>query len=217
MAGDSGTRRVSAKRPAPFVPASAPARQRSSLESAVDAGSPRETSSWADNTLFCTLFQETVPSFGGVGAVGFGSSPSRVFEQLVIIRGMDDLTTSSLEVAPSDRQGSARLPGIGAFPNLDDHLVEPEVTRDEMIGGRRVIALPKEVPYADLTCELSYLLSAHAAPGYRVSRDLLTRFSEDSDFASDICLRKVGLDSETGVRHLRRSPSLWFLRRTRSL
>jgi hypothetical protein len=35
-----------------------------------------------------------------------------------------------------------------------------------------------------------------------VARGLLTRFAEDSDFGSDICLRKEGSDPATGVRHL---------------
>lgn len=36
----------------------------------------------------------------------------------------------------------------GPSPRVDDHLVEPEVTRDEIIGGRRVLALPSEPPRA---------------------------------------------------------------------
>jgi hypothetical protein len=34
------------------------------------------------------------------------------------------------------------------FPRLDDHLVQPEVTRDEIIGGVRVVAVPVELPRA---------------------------------------------------------------------
>ena len=41
-----------------------------------------------------------------------------------------------------------RLPGRGSFPRVDDHLVEAEVTRDEIIGGQRVVASPAEWPHA---------------------------------------------------------------------
>ncbi len=38
--------------------------------------------------------------------------------------------------APSASGTSLRLPGRGdAFPRVDDHLVTPEVTRDEIIKG----------------------------------------------------------------------------------
>ncbi|HEV2856103.1 MAG TPA: hypothetical protein VHC97_25165 [Thermoanaerobaculia bacterium] len=95
-----------------------------------------------------------------------------------------------------------RLPGRGAWPGLDDRLVEPVVTRDEMIGGVRVVASPAHPPHGDQHTDLDYLLRAHAAPGYRASTDLLTRHDEDSDFASDTCLRKEGRDPETGGRYL---------------
>jgi hypothetical protein len=105
--------------------------------------------------------------------------------------------------APGGRDGAPmRLPGRTPFPNVDDHLVEPEVTRDEMIGGRRIVAHPAKEPHADQHSDLDYVLRAHEAPGYRSSSDLLTRHDIDSDFASDACLRKEGLDPETGRRYL---------------
>jgi hypothetical protein len=94
------------------------------------------------------------------------------------------------------------LPGRGGWPGLDDHLVEPVVTRDEMIGGVRAIAHPAHPPHADQHTDLDYILRAHAAPGYRASSDLLTRHDEDSDFASDACLRREGTNPETGGRYL---------------
>ena len=95
-----------------------------------------------------------------------------------------------------------RLPGRGSFPEVDDHLVEPEVTRDEIINGRRVVAMPAQPPHADKQVDLDYVLRAHVAPGYRASADLLTRHAVDSDFASDACVYKEGVDPETGGRHL---------------
>lgn len=97
---------------------------------------------------------------------------------------------------------SLRLPGRGSFPRVDDHLVEPEVTRDEVINGRRVVAFPAEEPHATQHSELDYILRAHAAPGYRTAADLITRHAVDSDFASDVCLLKETADPVTGGRRL---------------
>jgi hypothetical protein len=95
-----------------------------------------------------------------------------------------------------------RLPGRGSFPRVDDHLVEPEVTRDEIINGRRVVASPADSPHADKHVDLAYVLRAHVAPGYRASADLITRHAVDSDFATDACVYKEGIDPETGGRYL---------------
>jgi hypothetical protein len=95
-----------------------------------------------------------------------------------------------------------RLPGRGAFPRVDDHLVEPEVTRDEIIGGRRVIAMPANPPHATEQSVLDSLLQSYVAPGYVTAADLLTRIEEDSDFASDACTYKDGIDPATGTRYL---------------
>lgn len=104
--------------------------------------------------------------------------------------------------AASGSTSALRLPGRGAFPDVDDHLVKPEVTRDEIINGRRVVAMPAEQPHADKHVDLAYVLRAHVAPGYRASADLITRHAVDSDFATDACVYKEGSDPETGKRYL---------------
>jgi hypothetical protein len=103
--------------------------------------------------------------------------------------------------APGSSGGPFRLPGRGPFPRVDDHLVQPEVTRDEIIGGVRV-ALPADPPHALQQTELDYLLRAHVVPGYRVAVELLTRHDQDSDFATDVCVFKDGNDPATGHRYL---------------
>ncbi|HZF10681.1 MAG TPA: hypothetical protein VFE33_17985 [Thermoanaerobaculia bacterium] len=103
------------------------------------------------------------------------------------------------------RSGSSsalRLPGRDPFPGVDDHLVQPEVTRDEIIGGRRVVASPAKRPHATQHTRLDYVLNAHVASGYEAATDLLTRHDTESDFASDTCIFKVGVDPATGSRHL---------------
>ena len=108
----------------------------------------------------------------------------------------------SLKAPGSPGSGSPlRLPGRG-FPRVDDHLVEPEVTRDEIIGGRRVVASPANPPHATQHTRLDYVLQAHVVPGYTAATDLLTRHDKTSDFATDTCLFKEGTDRETGGRHL---------------
>jgi len=104
--------------------------------------------------------------------------------------------------APGASGHSLHLPGRGPFPPLDEHLVEPEVTRAEIIGGRRVVASPAEPPHADQHGDLQYVLRAHVNPGYIAAVDLLTRHDIKSDFASDVCVRRAGVDPQTGTRYL---------------
>lgn len=94
------------------------------------------------------------------------------------------------------------LPGRGDFPRVDDHLVQPEVTREEVIGGQKVVASPAQRPHALQNSRLDYVLQAHVAPGYEAATDLLTRHDRDSDFATDACIYKEGIDPETGARCL---------------
>lgn len=118
-----------------------------------------------------------------------------------IIKMDDKFPRYSLK-APGNSGGALHLPGRGPFPRVDDHLVVAELTRDEVIGGRRVIASPAHPPHANQHTELSFVLRAHVAPGYQASTDLLTRHDEESDFATDVCVYKEGVDPETGARYL---------------
>jgi hypothetical protein len=94
------------------------------------------------------------------------------------------------------------LPGRDSFPAVDDRLVHPEVTRDEVVGGRQIEVSPAQVPHATQHSRLDYVLQAHLAPGYQAATDLLTRHDMDSDFATDACIYKDGIDPETGARYL---------------
>ncbi|HEX4497740.1 MAG TPA: hypothetical protein VIE43_18850 [Thermoanaerobaculia bacterium] len=106
--------------------------------------------------------------------------------------------------APGAPTGGAprHLPGRGSFPRVDDRLVEAEVTRDEMIGGHRIVASPANPPHATRQTDLDYVLRAHVSPGYIAATDLLTRHDQDSDFASDTCIYRAGVDPSTGARYL---------------
>ena len=85
-----------------------------------------------------------------------------------------------------------------SFPSLDDHLVEPETSRDEIVEGLKVIAMPAKAPHADQHCELDFLVRGHIKPDYQSSSDMLTRVSEDNDFATDTAVRKKRHQSKHG-------------------
>ncbi len=115
---------------------------------------------------------------------------------------MDDRRPAYDLKAPGASGQSMRLPGQRSFPPLDEHLVDPEVTRDEIIGGRRVVTMPAHPPHATRQFKLDYVLEPHIAPGYVGAADLLTRVDVDSDFASDACVYKDEIDPQTGIRYL---------------
>jgi hypothetical protein len=92
--------------------------------------------------------------------------------------------------------------GYDDFPGLDDHLVVPEITRAEVIKGRRVVAHPTLPAHGDEHSEIDFVVRGLVAPGYQVSTDLLTRMGRESDFASDCSIRKKGDDPATGSRYL---------------
>src|SRR3954462_14319240 len=115
---------------------------------------------------------------------------------------MDEKRSGMSLKAPEASGDPMHLPGRGSSPEVDDHLVVPEITRDEIIAGRRVVAFPAEAPHGDKRVDLETLLRSHVAPGYVVSADLITRFAVDSDFASDICVRREGVAPATSRRYL---------------
>jgi sirohydrochlorin ferrochelatase len=84
---------------------------------------------------------------------------------------------------------------------IDDYAVTPE-SREELIGGRVLEASPADAPHGDRHFQLDYVLGAHVAPGYEGSTDLLTRTSENWNFATDASIRKKGMDPTTGARYL---------------
>jgi hypothetical protein len=105
-------------------------------------------------------------------------------------------------LAPGASGPAIRLPGAHRDePRLDDHLVRGEA-REEMVRGRRVIAAPALPAHGDPHFKIGYVLGAHVVDGYVGSTDLLTRVSPNSDFATDTCIRRAGIDPDTGSRYL---------------
>ncbi len=96
--------------------------------------------------------------------------------------------------------GAARV-SAPAHPGLDETLVEPE-GRAEVIRGRRVEVAPALPEHGDPHFRLDVALGTHLAPGYTGSTDMLTRTSEESNFATDTSVRREGIDPATGQRYL---------------
>jgi hypothetical protein len=97
---------------------------------------------------------------------------------------------------------SMRLPAAdGPWLDPDDHLVEPG-TRYEVFEGERVYVSPARPGHGDMHSQLDVVIRYHAATGYKASLDLLTRRSEDSDFATDVSVRRTGRNPATGHRYL---------------
>lgn len=131
---------------------------------------------------------------------------------------MDESRSHTFYLAPGQAQGSGMsggarrdlrmdCPGSGqvagqALPRIDDHLVEPEVGRHEIVDGVLIEASPAHVPHGDEHARLDLVISAHVRAGWRASSDLLTRVDQNNNFATDTCIRKEGVDPGTGARYL---------------
>jgi hypothetical protein len=97
-------------------------------------------------------------------------------------------------------QGPTNSPS--PFPRVDVHVVKPEVTREIMIRGERMVAQPAKAEHADAHAQLDFVLLPHVKDKLISSSDLLTHVTHGSDFATDASIRKVGTDPATGGRYL---------------
>lgn len=112
--------------------------------------------------------------------------------------------SSSAGSGSSARSGSGalRLPGEHEPPPYaDDRLVEPE-SREELVHGRRLHAVPANPEHGDPHNRFDRVVGSHTTKGFIASTDLLTRASLGSDFATDVCVRREGLDPRTDHRYL---------------
>ncbi len=107
-------------------------------------------------------------------------------------------------VAPAASQTAEQhCPGrLGPrLPAVDDVIVTPE-TREEILRGTRLIAFPAREPHARHHLDIGFLIRAHLRPGYAAAVDMLTRTSQDSNFAPDVSVYPAERDPETGGRKL---------------
>jgi hypothetical protein len=95
----------------------------------------------------------------------------------------------------------ATPPSSRRWPRLDDHLVKPE-SGEEMVRGQRIMVAGANPPHADTQAGIAAMITGRMRQGYTLSTELLTRFNERSNFATDVCVRKDGIDPSTDERHL---------------
>jgi hypothetical protein len=93
------------------------------------------------------------------------------------------------------------LPGPGQRLRPDDRLARPE-TGEEYIDGECMQAMSGDAAHADPQCDLNYAVRACVAKRYVASTELLTRTDVGSDFTTDVCVRKRGIDPKTGGRYM---------------
>ncbi len=90
-----------------------------------------------------------------------------------------------------------------AWPRVDEYLDEPDETdRWERIGGEKKWAFPATRKHGDPHFLLDKVLGHYLAEGFVGSVDLKTRVDDKQEYASDTCVRRKGIDPETGGRYL---------------
>lgn len=87
------------------------------------------------------------------------------------------------------------------LPAVDDHIVASE-SGYEIIDGRLVRVPPSHEPHGNRHSKVSALLEAHVADDFDVASDMLTRTSEDNNFAPDASVYPRARDPRTGGRQL---------------
>ena len=90
---------------------------------------------------------------------------------------------------------------VCSFPRVDDHLVRPE-TREELVRGRLMLEPFASEPHATRHSMINFVTRSAIGPEHRGAAGLLTRFGPDSDFGTDVCIRRAGIDPSTGTRYL---------------
>ena len=115
---------------------------------------------------------------------------------------MDPSTKQVTYLAPGAVSStSMRFPGADSTLDPDDHLVEPEMGQ-EVWRGERIEVSPARPGHGDTHARLDAMVELCTRAGYIASSDLLTRRSEDNNFATDACVRRAGTNPETGYRYL---------------
>ncbi|NJK31332.1 MAG: hypothetical protein HC927_02345 [Deltaproteobacteria bacterium] len=71
-----------------------------------------------------------------------------------------------------------------------------------MVRGELIERSPANPLHAERLSTIVYVIRGHVAAGYVPSTFLLTRVGPLSDFATDLCVRRAGVDPETGTRYL---------------
>jgi len=87
------------------------------------------------------------------------------------------------------------------FPSVDDRLVA-DGARAEILRGKLIMVPPAREPHGTTHLTLAYLLAGHVARGFVGAVDMLTRTSNESDFAPDASIFPAARDPRSGGRQL---------------
>jgi Uma2 family endonuclease len=87
------------------------------------------------------------------------------------------------------------------LPPVDARLAVPGA-RHEVLDGVLVHVPPADEPHGTRHVQVSALVVAHAAPGFKVACDMLTRTSLTSDIAPDVSVFPLARDPVSGGRQL---------------
>ena len=69
-----------------------------------------------------------------------------------------------LAPSPAGASGALAFPSAREPPPIDARLVPPE-TREQLVRGRRVVAMPANPPHGDRHFKLDYVIGAHVNEG----------------------------------------------------
>src|SRR5205809_7867384 len=84
---------------------------------------------------------------------------------------------------------------------VDEHIAPLEMPY-EILDGKLVRVSPAKPVHARRQSKISALLEAHVARRFTVACDMLTRTSENNDFAPDVSVYPRARDRQTGGRQL---------------
>lgn len=113
--------------------------------------------------------------------------------------------------APGAGVSNYSFPGANSKPtpqpaplplSLDDHIVPSEDGPYEMIRGEKVLVMPSKPEHADAQVRVAVAMDLYLHDDYVAAVEMLTRVDEGSDFATDVSVRKKGIDPRTGDRYL---------------
>jgi Uma2 family endonuclease len=118
-----------------------------------------------------------------------------------VITALDDGSRHAMARGILMRMSSRTSHAGTELPGIDERLVAPE-SGYEIDDGRLIRVSPSDPPHAIRHSKISALLEAHAADGFEVACDMLTRLSETSDRAPDASVFPAAPDPATGRRQI---------------
>lgn len=119
-----------------------------------------------------------------------------------VMMALGQTSNASSLAFPGSNPRASEDSSWSGFPKVDEHLVQPEVSREEVIRGRKIVTMGANPEHATAHSRADFLISPHVVDTHDVASDMLTRVNRGSNFATDVAVFKKGVDPTTGVRYL---------------